>query len=58
MKKEVTDIQALHVDLDAEDRDLTGMFPARRQKLYLGGKLKWHTTMLHIRKNNISRATR
>lgn len=31
MKKEVTDIQALHVELDAEDRELMGMFPARRQ---------------------------
>lgn len=57
MKKEVSDIQALHVELDAEDRELMGLFPARRQKLDLGGKLKWHTTMLHIRKRNISRAT-
>lgn len=31
MKKEVTDIQALHVELDAEDRELMGLFPARRQ---------------------------
>lgn len=31
MKKEVTDIQALHVELDAEDQELMGLFPARRQ---------------------------
>ena len=27
----MTDIQALQVELDAEDRELMGMFPARRQ---------------------------
>ena len=31
MRKEVTDIQALQVELDAEDRELMGIFPARRQ---------------------------
>lgn len=31
MKKEVTDIQALHVELDEEDRELIGMFPRRRE---------------------------
>jgi hypothetical protein len=30
MKKEVTDIQALHVELDSEDQELMQMFPRSR----------------------------
>lgn len=31
MKKEITDIRELHVELDAEDQELMRMFPASRQ---------------------------
>lgn len=31
MKKEVTDIQELHVELDADDQELMQMFPARQR---------------------------
>lgn len=33
MKKEVTDIQELHVELDAEDQELMQMFPPRQRVL-------------------------